>query len=73
MQLRHLNRGFTRFELLTVVVLAGVPALGAGWVMNLVEIIQTAPDVTLDSIPGMFILRIIGLFVGPLGGVLGYF
>ena len=73
MQLRHLNRGFTLPELLSVVVLAIVLALGAGWVMNLVEIIQTAPDVTLDSIPGMFILRIIGLFVAPLGGVLGYF
>ena len=70
--MRHLNRGFTLPELLSLVIIVIVAALGVGWVMNLVEIIQAAPSITLDAMPTMFILRIIGLFVPPFGGVLGY-
>lgn len=46
-------------------------ALVLGWVLNIVTLVgmASAPvtDVTL-----MFILRVVGIFVAPLGGVLGY-
>lgn len=52
-------------------VLTGVAIL-IGYVMNIFTLISVASaesaEVTL-----MFILRIIGLFIVPLGGVLGYF
>lgn len=46
-------------------------ALVLGWVLNIVTLFGMAStpvtDVTL-----MFILRVVGIFVPPLGGVLGY-
>lgn len=41
----------------------------AGWVMNIAEILATASD----PITAMFILRCVGIFVAPLGAILGYF
>jgi hypothetical protein len=40
-----------------------------GWVMNIVHLVQN--EVVWTS--GMSIGRIIGIFVAPLGAVLGYF
>ena len=40
-----------------------------GWVMNIVGIVHTLSD----PITGMFIARLVGTVVFPLGGVLGYF
>ena len=40
-----------------------------GWVMNIIELI----GMTFDPITGMAVARIIGIFVAPLGAVLGYF
>lgn len=40
-----------------------------GWVLNIMVVAET----TNASITGMFILRCIGIFVAPLGAVLGYF
>ncbi len=57
--------GFTAFELLVVLlVLFG----SVGWVWNIVKIVQSGFDV----ITGMFIARCIGVFVAPLGAVLGF-
>lgn len=46
-------------------------ALVLGWVLNIITLVSLATgpvtDVTL-----MFILRVVGIFVPPLGGVLGY-
>ena len=39
-----------------------------GWVLNGIEIIK----IVNEPIAGMFILRCIGIFVAPLGAVLGY-
>ncbi len=39
-----------------------------GWVMNIITIAHSSFDV----LTGMLILRIVGIFVGPLGAVLGY-
>jgi hypothetical protein len=40
-----------------------------GWIMNIVQLVQN--DIVWTS--GMSIGRIIGIFVAPLGAVLGYF
>ncbi|MEN9491131.1 MAG: hypothetical protein RJA63_1580 [Pseudomonadota bacterium] len=60
------QQGFTSIWLFIVPLwlLAGV-----GWVWNIVKIVQSGFDV----ITGMFIARCIGVFVAPLGSVLGYF
>lgn len=39
-----------------------------GWIANIVKIV----GVISDPITGMFILRVVGIFVAPLGAVLGY-
>lgn len=60
------QRGFTAVEL--VVLVFSLLCL-FGWVWNIVKIVQTGFEV----ITGMFIARCIGVFVAPLGAVLGYF
>jgi polyferredoxin len=40
-----------------------------GWAWNFIKIFQTFDDV----LTGMFIARCIGVFVAPLGAVLGWF
>lgn len=44
-------------------------AMLVGWVMNLVTVFNTAHA----ELTGIFILRVIGVFMAPIGGVLGYF
>lgn len=40
-----------------------------GWVMNIIDVIQM-----LDGdITGMFILKMVGIFITPLGSILGWF
>jgi len=41
-------------------------AIIVGWVMNIISLVGA------DSITGMEIARIAGIFIPPLGGVLGY-
>jgi len=41
--------------------------VACGWVMNIIEIIQHEGGFT-----GMLVARVIGVFVAPLGAVLGY-
>jgi hypothetical protein len=43
-------------------------AIIIGWVMNLVQLIGMASD----GVTGLFVLKIVGLFLAPLGAVLGY-
>ena len=52
-----------------LVYLAVLFGLVVGWVMNIIGIIHTLSD----PITGMFIARLVGTVVFPLGGVLGYF
>lgn len=59
------ERGFTSVELFVVlVVLLG----GVGWVWNIVKIAGS----DFAQITGLLILRIVGVFLAPLGAVLGY-
>lgn len=59
------QRGFTIIELLVVLLILVV---GTGWIWNIVKIVQSGFDV----ITGMLIARCIGVFVVPLGAVLGF-
>lgn len=59
------ERGFTAFELLVAVLIGGG---FVGWVLNIVKIVESGFDV----ITGMFVARCIGVFVAPLGAVLGF-
>ena len=60
------QQGFSAPELIiAVVVLAGI----VGWVMNIFDIVAAVSG----PITAMFILRCVGIFVAPLGAILGYF
>ena len=41
-------------------------AAGVGWIINIIELAHS------EAINGMVILRAIGIFVFPLGSILGY-
>lgn len=60
------QKGTTLVELLTLIVY--IAAL-IGWVWNIVKIFHIVDD----PITGVFILRVVGIFVAPLGAILGYF
>lgn len=49
--------------------LAVLLGLIVGWVMNIISVVGALSD----PITGMFIARLVGCVVFPLGGVLGYF
>lgn len=53
-----------------LVIVATILAMAAGWCMNIYTI-ATSPEIF--PLTGMMILRIVGIFVAPLGGVIGYF
>jgi hypothetical protein len=55
--------------LLGTAMVAGIGALAAGWVMNVMAIWALATSAA--PITTMFIVRVVGVFVAPLGGVLG--
>lgn len=48
--------------------LGAIIAAIAGWVMNIVQLVSMADA----GVTGMFILKIVGVFVAPLGAVLGW-
>lgn len=57
--------GFTITELILVVVVLGG---GFGWVWNIVKIAGAC----CGLVDGMFVLRVVGIFIAPLGAILGY-
>lgn len=60
---------FTIRKVISKVIIAAV-ALGAGgWIANIVKIVGS----DFGHITGMLVMRIIGVFVAPLGAVLGFF
>jgi hypothetical protein len=48
-----------------VVAVAGI----GGWIANIVKL----ASMTFDPVTGMLVLRAIGVFLAPLGAILGYF
>lgn len=63
------QEGFTAPELMILVWIVIVGAGVIGWVMNIVAIVHTC----CTPLTGMLVVRIVGIFVAPLGAVLGYF
>ena len=61
------QKGFTSFEL--IVFTLWVAAIG-GWIANIVKFVGMIGG---NEVTTMFIGRAIGIPVGPLGAVLGYF
>lgn len=58
------NRGFTAVEVLIVVLLlAGI----GGWIANIVKLATMCCELS-----GWLVLRAVGIFVAPLGAVLGF-
>lgn len=51
-----------------LIYLAIIVAILYGWIANIVTIFHS----NFSEITGVLILRIVGIFVGPLGVVLGY-
>lgn len=59
------QHGFYVFQLLVVMlVVAGV----CGWIANVVKLVGS----NFDPITGIVVARAIGIFVAPLGAVLGF-
>jgi hypothetical protein len=65
---RH-QRGFTLFELLWGLV--GLAA-GIGWLMNIYKIVTDIPDTLQDPGLILFVLRVVGVPLGPIGAILGF-
>ena len=63
------QRGYTITEVayISMLILIGVGVFGWGW--NIVKVAHTCCAV----IDGMLIVRIIGIFIAPLGAILGFF
>lgn len=55
--------------MLFVTFAAIILGLMAGWVMNLVTLFHS----NFTPITGALVLRVVGIFVAPIGGVMGYF
>lgn len=64
--MKKLQQGIAGYVLLVwlAIVLIG----GGGWVANIVKL----ADMGLDHISGMLVVRVAGIFVPPLGAVLGF-
>ena len=62
--------GYTAVELIVgVFIFIIVPAAIWGWVLNIAKLV----GMNLDPITGLLIVRAIGIFVPPVGAVVGYF
>lgn len=55
-------------RVIVIVWAAVVIFIATGWVMNVISIFHTAEA----TFTGIFILRCIGVFVFPVGGILGW-
>ena len=58
------QRGFTATEVLVVALLL---VGGLGWVWNIVKLSAMCCEVS-----GMLLLRVVGIFIAPLGAILGF-
>ncbi|MFE1574392.1 hypothetical protein ACFIQG_21760 [Comamonas odontotermitis] len=63
------QKGFTSVQGAVTLVLSTLAIAGVvGWIWNIVKIINTGFDV----FTGLLIARVVGVFLAPLGAVLGY-
>ena len=63
----HKQRGYTGAMALFIIAI-WVLALG-GWVANIVKLV----GMDFGAITGLLIVRAIGIFIAPLGAVMGFF
>lgn len=61
--------GFTATELMVCVGAVVALAGAVGWVWNIVKLV----GMSFDPLTGLLAVRIVGIFVPPLGAVVGYF
>lgn len=64
--MKNSKSGFTSSEVLFTIFLL---FCGYGWIANMVKVFLTVND----PATGKFILRMIGIFIAPIGIILGYF
>lgn len=58
-------------DLIVAIYLFAVAALYFGWILNLIKLIH---EIFLNHpITTLFVARLVGAFVLPLGGILGFF
>ena len=63
------EKGYTLVELLIWCILLSLSVAGAGgWIWNIVKLAHS----DFARITGMLALRIVGIFVPPLGAILGF-
>jgi len=55
-------------KVLSAVYVLVLAVVAYGWVMNIVELLVRADEMSI----GVLIVRAIGIFVAPLGAVMGY-
>lgn len=63
-RLDYLSTHITALALVFLVVVGGL----GGWVWNIVKLAHMG----FDPLTGMAVLRIVGIFLAPLGAILGY-
>jgi hypothetical protein len=61
--------GYTGYELLILVFWLAMLVGVGGWVANIVKLV----GMNFDPITGLLIVRAVGIFVAPVGAVLGFF
>ena len=59
-----MNKGLTVIFLYIGLVIASL----TGWIWNIVKL----SDLGLDPLTGEVVIRVVGIFVAPLGAVMGY-
>ncbi len=64
-----MSRNNGAWPVIQAVFFAVILALAGGWIANIVKLCGSS----FDHFDGMLIARGIGIFVAPLGAVLGYF
>jgi len=67
--MKYYNRKPDVSVMTLVFALTFIAAIAIGWVMNIITIAGS----NFNDITGMLVLRVIGVFVAPLGAILGYF
>jgi len=67
-QLKKHQMGFTAPELLAVIIGIVIAVGAVGWVRNIVKIVGS----DFAEITGMLVMRIVGVFIAPLGSILGF-
>jgi len=63
------QNGYTLIEMvITLLLLVIIPAAIFGWIWNIVKLVAMG----LDPITGLLVVRVVGIFLPPIGAVVGY-